>query len=517
MRQQNETGLVFRMLRDDTSAKRIRLSATTYSMPNFSSTFETPPVMCWVVTFRSSRAVWFEYTAPFADGRSTPFGDATGASVIEPGNEMPLARNVKSREELYWTLWAMVAAFGTYFSMYGFRKPFTAASFSGATGFGLSFKTVLVTSQVAGYMISKFVGIKVISEMPAHRRAAGIVLLIGLAELALILFGIVPRPWNAACLFLNGLPLGMVFGLVLGFLEGRRMTEALTAGLCASFILADGVTKSVGAQLLTMGVPEDWMPAAAGLVFLAPLLLGVVLLAQVPPPSSLDVAARAERMPLSRAERWSLFRKYAFGLSLLVLMYLMITVVRSVRADFAPEIWAGLGSEVDPAIFSRSEILVALVVLLISGSLVYIRDSRLAFFVSLGVCGFGIALMGVAVVGLRRGWCDGFGFMVIVGTGLYLPYVATHTTLFERFLALAREKGNLGFLMYLADSIGYLGYVAVMVARQLWTTDGDLSTFFEILCWISILLCGCSIAFSWVYFAIRCPARKELPLVESPV
>jgi Family of unknown function (DUF5690) len=36
----------------------------------------------------------------------------------------------------------------------------------------------------------------------------------------------------------------MVFGLILGFLEGRRHTEALTAGLCASFILADGTSKS---------------------------------------------------------------------------------------------------------------------------------------------------------------------------------------------------------------------------------------------------------------------------------
>ena len=34
-------------------------------------------------------------------------------------------------------------------------------------------------------------------------------------------------------LFVNGLPLGMVFGLVIGFLEGRKVTEALSAGpLC---------------------------------------------------------------------------------------------------------------------------------------------------------------------------------------------------------------------------------------------------------------------------------------------
>ena len=101
-------------------------------------------------------------------------------------------------------------------------------------------KTVLVTAQVLGYTAAKFIGIRVIAEMPPQRRAAGILVLIGMAEVALVLFGMAPPPLHVACLFLNGLSLGMVFGLVIGFLEGRRNTEPLAAGLCTSFILADG-------------------------------------------------------------------------------------------------------------------------------------------------------------------------------------------------------------------------------------------------------------------------------------
>jgi hypothetical protein len=63
---------------------------------------------------------------------------------------------------------------------------------------------------------------------------------------ALFLFGLTPAPLNFVWLFCNGLLLGMVFGLVLGFLEGRRQTEAVAAGLCISFVVADGVTKSAG-------------------------------------------------------------------------------------------------------------------------------------------------------------------------------------------------------------------------------------------------------------------------------
>ena len=59
------------------------------------------------------------------------------------------------------SLWCMVAAFGAYACMYGFRKPFTAGTYSQAP-FQPGFKVWLVLAQVLGYTISKFVGIKII-------------------------------------------------------------------------------------------------------------------------------------------------------------------------------------------------------------------------------------------------------------------------------------------------------------------------------------------------------------------
>lgn len=182
----------------------------------------------------------------------------------------------------------------------------------------MDYKAFIVAVQAIGYMISKFIGIKVIAEMPPNRRAIAILTLIGIAEVGLVIFGIMPKPWNAAGLFLNGLMLGMVFGLVLSFLEGRRLTEALVAGLCASFIWADGVTKSVGAWLLERGVPEVWMPACAGLVFPAPLLVDVGMLTHVPKPSDADVDARYERRAMTREDRWAFTRSYAMGMTLVL-------------------------------------------------------------------------------------------------------------------------------------------------------------------------------------------------------
>ncbi|MCA9134463.1 MAG: hypothetical protein KDA45_14940, partial [Planctomycetales bacterium] len=239
--------------------------------------------------------------------------------------------------------WAVIAAFGTYFCMYAFRKPFAVAQYSDLLAWEWQFKTVAVSAQVMGYMLSKFIGIRVLSSMPPRRRAASLIGLILAAELALILFGLVPTPYNIFCLFLNGLPLGMVFGLVLSFLEGRRQTEALAAGLCTSFILADGMTKSVGKALLEAGVSQFWMPAAVGAIFLAPLLGFVWMLQQVQHPDEADVAARSVRPPLSADDRRAFVRRYAGGLIPLLLMFLLVTVTRSIRSDFAPEIWTSLG------------------------------------------------------------------------------------------------------------------------------------------------------------------------------
>ncbi len=375
-------------------------------------------------------------------------------------------------------LWSVAAAFGTYFCMYAFRKPFTAAGYAEMQFVGVGFKTILVTSQVFGYMVAKFIGIKVISEIEPHRRPVGILAMIIGAELSLLLFALMAEPYSAIMLFFNGLNLGMVFGLVLGFLEGRKQTEALTAGLCASFILADGMTKSVGGYLLAAGVSETSMPVIAGAAFLPPTLLFVWMLSKIPGPSPEDRLARSERTQMNRTDRIRFFRKYAGGMVPLMLCYLFVTILRSIRADFAPELWRDLGTSGQPAVFTRSEFYVTLGVMLASGLSIYIRNNRVAFFVSMANSVFGLGLIVLAALLWRSGSLNGFPLMVLIGFGLYLPYVAVHTTIFERFLAMTRDKGNIGFLMYLADSFGYLGYVAVMLSRNYFGTPDRFLGFY---------------------------------------
>jgi hypothetical protein len=406
--------------------------------------------------------------------------------------------------------WCVVAAFGTYFCMYAFRKPFTAAGYQNVIVWGMGYKTVLVTAQVLGYTLSKFLGIKVVAEVKPHRRVPLLLGLLAAAGAALLLFGLTPAPWNLVWLFCNGVPLGMVFGLVLGFLEGRRQTEALAAGLCASFIVADGVVKSAGSALLQAGVSEHWMPFLTGLLFVPPLLLFTWMLTRIPQPSRLDVAARSERAPMNGAERWAFFRRYAVGLTLLVLVYLLITILRSVRADFAPEIWAGLQETVPPAIFAWSEMAVAAGVLALTGAMVILHDNRRAFFSGLALAVVGVALVGAALTAVQRGVISPFAFMVLHGIGLYLPYIAVHTTIFERLIALTRDRGNIGYLLYLADAFGYLGYVGVLLARNALGAPRNFLGFFLTLSWVIAGACLVLLIPCWRYFATH-PATRSPP------
>src|SRR5262245_4190210 len=122
--------------------------------------------------------------------------------------------------------YSILAAFTTYFCMYAFRKPFVAAKFEGESfwffGSTIGLKTALVISQIVGYALSKYVGIKVCSEVTPGRRAITLIFLIAWAEAALVLFGLLPNHLKVVAIFLNGLPLGMVWGLVVWYLEGRR-------------------------------------------------------------------------------------------------------------------------------------------------------------------------------------------------------------------------------------------------------------------------------------------------------
>tara|TARA_Y100000588_G_scaffold248979_1_gene263504 strand:+ start:1750 stop:3012 length:1263 start_codon:yes stop_codon:yes gene_type:complete len=404
--------------------------------------------------------------------------------------------------------YCIVAAFCTYFCMYAFRKPFNAAEFKDLEWLGVDYKIILLIAQTLGYTFSKFIGIKVISEMTAARRAVGIVVLVILAEVALLAFALVPRPYNFTFLFINGLPLGMVFGLVMSFLEGRRFSEALTAGLCASFIVASGVMKSVGRWLIEVhGVDEFWMPFIAGAIFLGPLLFFVAMLNQIPVPTAEDVEKRSVRAPMTSVDRWAFFKRHALGLSCLLLIYIFLTVLRDFRDGFGVEIWKSIAPDGKPEIYAKSEILIAIVVTAVCGATMLIRNNRVALFSALATIGVGLVIVGVATLVFQGGAISGFTWMVLGGLGFYIPYVIFHTTLFERLIATFKDKSNIGYLMYLADAVGYLGSVGILLYKNFGAKNLSYKDFFIEASYVVTFVCLILLIVAWRYFSRQSPAK----------
>ena len=297
------------------------------------------------------------------------------------------------------SLYCMLAAFLTYCSMYAFRKPFTAAMYQGLELWNVDYKIILISSQVIGYMLSKFLGISVISAMPPSKRIRYILLFIGTAWAALLFFGLVPYPYNFIFLFLNGLPLGMIWGLVFAFLEGRKNTEMLGAGMSASFIVASGVVKAVGKFYLEQfDVSEFWMPFLTGLTFIPLLAAGVWMLTRIPPPDREDIVLRTERVPMSRKERRTFFRQFAPGIVMVVLVYMALTIYRDLRDNFAVELWAELGFANNSVILAVAEIPIAVMVLVITSMMILIRNNRIAFFSNMGIILFGGVVLAVVTI-----------------------------------------------------------------------------------------------------------------------
>src|SRR4051812_23784043 len=111
------------------------------------------------------------------------------------------------RKDLLYLLSGALSAFCVYTCMYAFRKPFTAANYSGLSFFSVDYKIWLVIAQTIGYTLSKFYGIRFIAELKPERRRLLILLFIGTGWVSLLFFALAPVPYNIFFLLLNGFPL----------------------------------------------------------------------------------------------------------------------------------------------------------------------------------------------------------------------------------------------------------------------------------------------------------------------
>ena len=285
-------------------------------------------------------------------------------------------------KDTFLVTWCIMAAFGVYFCTYAFRKPFNTGTYEGYTLFGVSCKTALIISQMLGYLASKYFGIKFIAGMNYGKRIRNMIFFVAISEIALVGFGLTPFPYNVVFLFLNGLPLGLIFGIIFSFLEGRRFTEMLSLGLTINMIMGSGALKSVYFILRNaFHVGEFWMPAVEGLVFAVPFLFFVWMLSRIPAQNESDIAQRTKREAMTGEDKRRLLSGFGIGLFAVVAINALLTMCRDFRDNFMVEVAREINLSASMNIFSQIEFLIGIVVFLFVGCLSFIRSNRICFTV----------------------------------------------------------------------------------------------------------------------------------------
>jgi hypothetical protein len=412
------------------------------------------------------------------------------------------------------SIYAMGFAFATYFCMYAFRKPFGAATFEGLEFlWGINLKTAFVIGQIIGYTLSKYYGCKYCSEIGRNQQAKALVLMIVIAEAALLGFALLPGNFKVLAIFINGLPLGMVWGLVSRYLEGRKTAELLFAGLSCSYIVASSSVKTIGGWVMLEGVPEFWMPATVGAIFFIPFVIAVFFLNQLPEPSTADISSRSERTVMDSGSRSTFFRQFMGGMIMLLVLYFFLTAYRDVRDMYMPEVFKALGYEAKPTLFSQADWPIAFGIMVVMALLNLAKDHRRGLTAVFAVMMSGMLLMGGATVLMDLEVIDGLWWMILVGFGAYLAYVPFGAVLFERIMASTKAAGTAVFAIYLSDAIGYTGSVGIQLYKDLGQAELDYYQFLRLFTYGIAGLGTVLFAMSGVYFIAK--ARAMSPEIDG--
>lgn len=419
----------------------------------------------------------------------------------------------KKLSDLLFIFYAGGAALLSYSLVYALRKPFTAATFDGMELFGMDYKVATSIIQIFGYMVSKFIGIKLISELKREGRLKFILVSIGVAELSLVLFGCLPRPFNVLALFFNGLSLGCMWGVIFSFLEGRRVTDLLASLFGLSIAVSSGTAKSIGLFVVDiLNVSEFWMPALIGAVAL-PLLAGLgYILDHLPKPTAEDKALRVERVTLDRQQRWELFRNFAPVLTLLFFANLFLTVLQDVKEDFLVKIIDVNAAGLSSWVFAKVDGVVTLIILAVFATLALVKSHIKVLSTLLTLVIAGAVTLSFVAFNYDSLQLSPLVWLFIQSLCLYFSYLSFQTIFFDRFIACFRIRGNVGFFIAMVDSIGYTGTVLVLVFKECFNPNLDWLEFYNTMAGTVGIVCCTAFTVSLFYLMqrYRKGKRKEI-------
>ena len=181
--------------------------------------------------------------------------------------------------------------------------------------------------------------------------------------------------------------------------------------------------------MLEMGVNELTMPFVIGSLAFPLLLIGIYSLTKTPEPNKDDINLRGKRKPITWKESKSIVSLYRWPLCYMFIIYIVLTVLRDIRDNFAVEIWAELG-QYSSFIYTTAELPIAFLVLIFLGILYLIKDNHLALLINARIMLGGALIMILSTILFLVNNYSPIIWMVVTGLGIFLPYILLNGILF---------------------------------------------------------------------------------------
>lgn len=257
-------------------------------------------------------------------------------------------------------------------------------------------------------------------------------------------------------MLLNGFPLGLVWGIVFSYVEGRKYTEFIGAMLACTFVFSSGWVKSYGLYLQQyLSLKIEQVPFYTAATALMASALVILILEKLPPPTTKDKQLRNVRKPLSPGAQKNFLADYGQILLPFVIIYGIFTIMRDFRDNFTAEMLKE-NAAYSSAIFTSMELKVSLVLICIVPLFSWINSHRQALNMTIFSILVGALISIASTILFTQSQISIVWLLMLTGGGFYLGYILINISVMDRLIGFSGESANAGFLIYIADSVGYL-------------------------------------------------------------
>ena len=367
-----------------------------------------------------------------------------------------MVKEINHRQHIITAILLGLTTFCLYTFMYAVRKPFSALTYDNILVWGINVKIWMVLAQLLGYTLSKFYGIRLLGKIKREDRSIYLVCILSLATVPLFLLQHLPTHTWPLLMFFNGFPLGLVWGIVFSYVEGRKYTELIGAMLACTFVFSSGWVKSFGLYLQrNLELNINQVPFFTAIIALIAAAIVIFILEKLPPPNSEDKLLRNDRKPLNPIEQRRFLRDHGSILIPFVIIYGIFTIMRDFRDNFSAEMLTENGAY-SGDVFINMELKVSLVLLCLVPLFSWIKNHQTALNTTTFSIVVGILTSLAATFLFIQHQISIIGLVMFTGVGFYLGYILINISVMDRIIGFSGVSGNSGFLIYIADSVGYL-------------------------------------------------------------